>query len=95
MRAETNSYRETCANGRVCFGNIFFEFNNQIKKQISWTAIGIKCAPTYAYVFMDKVKTEFLETQKDKAFWWVRYIDGIFFIWTHVQKKLKVFFKKN
>ena len=40
---------------------------------------------------MDKVETEFLETQTDKPFWWVRYIDDIFFIWTHGQEKLKVF----
>ena len=32
---------------------------------------------------MDKVETEFLKTQ--------RYIDGIFFVWTHVKKNLKVF----
>ena len=40
---------------------------------------------------MDKVETEFLETQTDKPFWWVRYIDDIFFTWTHGQEKLKVF----
>ena len=69
--------------------NIFFEFNNQIKQQFSGKAIGIKCAPTYACIFMDKV--EFLEIQRDKPFWWVRYIDDIFFIWTNGQEKLKVF----
>ena len=40
---------------------------------------------------MDNVETEFLETQTDKPFWWVRYIDDIFFIWTDGQEKLKVF----
>ena len=66
-------------------------FNNQIKEQISGTVIGITCAPAYDFIFMDKVETEFLETQRDKSFWWVRYIDDIFFIWTHGQEKLKVF----
>ena len=28
--------------------NNFFEFNNRIKQQISGTAIGTQCAPTYA-----------------------------------------------
>ena len=46
--------------------NNFFEFNNQIKQQISGTAIDTKCAPTYACIFMDKMDTEFLETQTDK-----------------------------
>ena len=40
---------------------------------------------------MDKAEAEFLERQTDKPFWWVRYIDDIFFIWTYGQKKLKVF----
>ena len=71
--------------------NIFFEFNNQIKQQISGMAIGSKRALTYACILMDKVGTEFLETQRDKPFWWVRYIDDIFFIWTHGQEKPKVF----
>ena len=71
--------------------NNFFEFNNQIKQQIFGTAIGTKCAPTYAGIFMDKVETEFLETQTDKLFWSVRYIDDIFFIWTHGKEKLKIF----
>ena len=39
--------------------NNFFEFNNQIKQQISGTAIGTKRAPMYTYIFMDKVETEF------------------------------------
>ena len=49
--------------------NIFFEFNNQIKQQISGMAIGSKRALTYACILMDKVGTEFLETQRDKPFW--------------------------
>ena len=73
--------------------NGFFEFNNQIKLQISWTATGNKCAPIYACIFTDKLKTESLETQRDKPFCWVRPIDDFFFIWTHGQEKLKVFFE--
>ena len=48
--------------------NVFFEFNNVIKQQISETAIGTKCEPTHACIFMDKVGTEFLETQRNKPF---------------------------
>ena len=40
---------------------------------------------------MGKVETEFLETQRDKPFWWVSNIDNIFFIWANSQEKLKVF----
>ena len=44
---------------------------------------------------MDKVETEFLETQSEKPFWWVRCIDNVFFIWTHGQEKLKVKFTSD
>ena len=42
---------------------------------------------------MDKMETEFLDTQRDKPFWWVKEIDDIFFIYRHDQGKLKVFLK--
>ena len=48
-----------------------FEFNNQIKQQISGTALCTKCAPTYTRIFLDKVETEFSETQTYKLFWWL------------------------
>ena len=35
--------------------NNYFEFNGQIKQQISGTAIGTKFAPPYACLFMDKI----------------------------------------
>ena len=71
--------------------NNFFEFDSLFKQQSSWTAIGTKCPPTYACIFIDKVETEILETQRDEPFWWVRYIDNISFVWTNGKEKLKVF----
>ena len=59
----------------------FFEFNGQIKQQISGIAIVITCAPAYACIFIDKMKREFLENQEYKLFTWFRYIGIIFFIW--------------
>ena len=46
--------------------NNYFEFNRKFKKQISGNTIATKFAPPYACIFMDQVKTEFLETQKHK-----------------------------
>ena len=40
----------------------FFEFNYQIKQQISGTVIGTTCVPMYVCIFKGKVETEFLET---------------------------------
>ena len=40
----------------------FFEFDSKVKQQISDTAIGTIFAPSYAWAFMDKVETDFVET---------------------------------
>ena len=32
--------------------NNFFEFNGSVKQQVLGTTIGIKCAPTYAYIYI-------------------------------------------
>ena len=67
----------------------FKTINGQTKQQISGTVISTKFASPYTYIFMDQV--EFLKTQIDQALVWFRYIDNIFFIWTHGQDKLEQF----
>ena len=69
----------------------YSEFNGNVKKQISGTAIGTKFAPPYACILMDQVETEFLEMQKHKSLVWFRYIDDVFLIWTHGKEKLSSF----
>ena len=76
---------------RFVLQNNYFEFNGIVKQQISGTAIGTKFAPTYACIFMDKLETDFLNTQEYLPLVWYRYIDDIFFIWTHGEEKLKFF----
>ena len=71
--------------------NNFFEFNNDVFQQISGTAIGTKFAPPYACIFMDQIETNFLRTQSHQPMVWFRYIDDIFFIWTHGEEKLEEF----
>ena len=71
--------------------NNFFEFNGEVKRQKSGTAIGTKFAPPYACIFMDEVETEFLKSQELQPFLWLRYIDDIFFIWTHGTQELDSF----
>ena len=65
----------------------YFEFTGKVKQQLSGTAIGRKFAPP----FMDQVETEFLESEVCKSLVWFCYIDDVFFIWTHVQEKLRLF----
>ena len=71
-----------------------FEFNDKVKQQISGTAVGTKFAPPYACIYMDKTETDFLKTQDLKPFIWLRYIDDIFFVWTHGEAELKRFMEK-
>ena len=42
---------------------------------------------------MDEVEKIFLEKQSKKYFIWLRYIDDIFFIWTHDEQELERFLK--
>ena len=73
------------------FKNNFFEFNNELRQQISGTAIGTKFAPPYTCIYMNKTETDFLKTQELQTFVWLRYIDDIFFIWMHGEAELKKF----
>ena len=68
--------------------NNYFEFNGEVKKQISGTVIGTKFAPPYACIFMDDLETNFLQCQSLQPLVWFRYMDGIFFIWIHSNDKL-------
>ena len=71
--------------------NNFFEFNGEVKRQKSGTAIRTKFAPPYACIFMDEVETAFFKSQELQPFLWLRYIDDIFFIWIHGKQELDSF----
>ena len=73
--------------------NNYFEFNGQVKQRISGTAIGTKFAPAYACIYMDDVESKFIETQSLQPLIWFRYIDDLFFIWTHGEEKLQLFLR--
>ena len=74
--------------------NNYFEFDRSVYQQVSGTAIGTKFAPPYVCIFMDRLENSFLETQSLKPLVWLRYIDDIFFIWTHSEKELKEFMRE-
>ena len=65
---------------RLVLQNNNFEFNGIVKQEIAGTAIGTKFAPKYACIFMDKLESDFLNTQEYLPLVWYRYIDDIFFI---------------
>ena len=66
----------------------YFKFNG---KQSLGTATGTKFAPTYASIFMYKLKSGFLKSQELTPLLSYRYIDDDFFIWTQGEEKLASF----
>ena len=66
-----------------------FKFGGQIYKQIKGTAMGTKCAPAFAGIFMHQLEQQFLEDAPLKPSLYRRYIDDIFLIWPHCEDSLK------
>ena len=76
---------------RFVLENNYFEFNGDVKKQISGTAISTKFALAYVFIFTDELETKFLQSQSLQPLVWFRYIKDIFFIWTYGKDKLEKF----
>ena len=53
------------------------------------TAIGTKCATSYACIFMSEFETSFIESQQNKPLVWFRYIDDIVSVLIHREGKFK------
>ena len=71
--------------------NNFFEFNGSYFQQLRGTAIGTKCAPSYAILFLAALEEKLLEEAQYKPFIWWRFIDDIFLVWLHGEEKLSEF----
>ena len=70
--------------------NNYFEFNEGTEQQLSGTAIDTKFAPPYSCIFMDKLETNFFETQTLQLLVCFRSLD-VFFLSTHGEENLKRF----
>ena len=71
--------------------NNLFEFDSKFYKQISGKATGTNFSPLYACICMDHTETEYLKRQDIKPWFWKRFIDRIFFIWTESEESLEKF----
>ena len=69
--------------------NNYFQFSDEMYQHIPGTSTGTMFAPPYACTFMDQVQSKFRQTQKFQPLVWFRYIDDIYFIWTHGENNLK------
>ncbi len=68
-----------------------FVFNGDNFLQVSGTLMGGKYAPPYATIFMGKLEQELISSFPLKPHIWYRFIDDIFFIWTHSEEDLTNF----
>ena len=75
----------------VVLKNNFFEFNGDFYQQLRGTAIGTKCAPSYAILFLAALEEKLLAEAQNKPWVWWRYIDDVFIIWQHGEEKLREF----
>jgi hypothetical protein len=60
-----------------------FKYNNQHFLQISGTSMGKKWAPHYADIYMAKFEKEALDKCLLKPYFYHRFLDDVFMIWTH------------
>ena len=63
--------------------NNYFLFDDTIFHQILGTAMGTKCAPSYAKIFMCHFEEAAMNQFSVQPFMWKRSIDVLFFVWTH------------
>ena len=76
-----------------------FQFGTTIYEQVMGTCMGTPMAPNYANLFMDRFENDVLHSFREKTGFaplvWFRYIDDIFFIWTHGEDSLEEFIQHN
>ena len=72
--------------------NLVFQGNHFIQQ--TGTAMGTRMAPTYANLYMGYLENELLDKSPLKPLVWKRYIDDIFFLWTHGVNKLNDFLQQ-
>ena len=77
---------------RFILDHNYFTFYGHHYIQTHGTAMGTRFAPQYANLFMHRLEQDFLSTQHLQPLLYTRYIDDIFFIWTHGEDQLKSFY---
>eukprot|EP00061_Rhincodon_typus_P001053 g13581.t1 len=72
---------------RFILDHNIFTFHNQVFIQTQGTAMGTK--PQYANIFMYGFEQDFFAARDLLPMLYTRYIDDIFFLWTHGEESLK------
>jgi hypothetical protein len=68
-----------------------FQFYNKNFLQISGTAMGTKCAPSFANLFMADFEERHVYTHTIQPLFWGRFIDDIIALFTHTRDEVQAF----
>ena len=68
-----------------------FVFNGEMYHQIKGTAMGTKCAPAFANIYMNQVEEKYVYTHTTKPLIWLRFIDDIFCVFTCSKPEIEAF----
>ncbi|XP_075207802.1 uncharacterized protein LOC142312700 [Anomaloglossus baeobatrachus] len=63
----------------------YFVFDRTFYKQVSGTAMGARCAPSYANIYLgwwEETKVRNMPAYKKHVFQWFRYLDDVLMLWT-------------
>jgi hypothetical protein len=68
-----------------------FQFNNKNFLQVSGTAMGTKCTPSFANLFMADFEEHHVYTHTTQPLFWGQFIDDIIAIFTHTKDEVQSF----
>ena len=88
-----DSTKSLCDFASIVLKDNYFELSSKICYQKLGTAIGTKVASPYASVFMAGLEKRIFENSGCHPHLWLRFLDGMFCIWTDGLEKLQEFFK--
>ncbi len=68
-----------------------FVFNGKMFRQIKGTAMGTKCAPAFANIYMNRLEEKYVYTHRIQPLVWYRFIDDIFSVFTCTRQEVESF----
>ncbi len=68
-----------------------FVFNGKMFRQVRGTAMGTKCAPAFANIYMNRIEEKYVYTNRIQPLIWYRFIDDIFSVFTCSREEVQSF----
>lgn len=68
---------------RLCLQNTYFVFRDSYYKQLEGAPMGSPLSPPIANLFMEEFEVALMKSDVLKPKVWLRYVDDVFFVWSH------------